>query len=239
MPAEARVIAVVLLTAAPDEVATFYAELFGWSPVETATATATVPGTFHSRWAPVLATDDPRRMSERLTDEGWAVLLELPVGLVITDPGGATSLLVESGASVPGLDYAPGSRIGGQPSWVQLNSDAPEAASAWLRSGLGWQVGNSENERFTYWRLLVDGEHHGGMMAVDERSGRDIRPSWQVYFHSDALGEHTRRLLERGGGVVVPETEIAAGRFVVARDPGGAVFALDDMRHDHGLGEGR
>lgn len=205
-------------------VATFYARVCGWDGRE-----ALDDPDQPAAWLPVLSVPAPEQLVPRVRDLGGTVA-RAGGHTLVADPHGATALLAADGRA-PGLPYAPMSRVHGAPSWVQLNTpDLAAAAHFWGRL-TGTTVGASDNEAFTYRRLVSGSAPQAGVLLIDERSG-DLVPAWQTYLHSDDLPLAASRVVPEGGALDVPETRLAAGSFLVARDPAGAVVALDDMCHD-------
>jgi predicted enzyme related to lactoylglutathione lyase len=156
---------------------------------------------------------------------------------MVVDPLGATFLAVTSAQVTATITptlrpFDPNQSTPGALSWWQLNSTDPVRSLDFYTSVLGWAGGESDNDKFTYWRFF-NGQPlaHAGLMAVDERSGLDVPDGWQVYFHDDEVADAARRLVDLSGSVVVEPTEIVSGSFLVARDPAGHVFGVDRMTH--------
>lgn len=210
----------------------FYSHLLGWTvdPAgwsvdgDVVAHLTTGPGR-PSMWVPSAACVDPpstARRAERLGGEVFAT-----DGLWwVRDPIGAWMCLVADAPS-----YRPGDTRAGRFSWAQLNTDDPDRANDFYGQLLGWTVGASDNDKFTYQRFLLEGVAHAGLMVIDQRSG-DVPVLWQIYFRVDDPAVAARRVEQLGGRIVVPPTRIVAGRFTVVEDPSGVLFGLDTMTHD-------
>jgi hypothetical protein len=71
----------------------------------------------------------------------------------------------------------------------------------------------------------VSGETVAGI--CHRRAGNaDLPPAWIVYFSVLDLDRSVEVVLEAGGAVVSPSRTAGASRYVIVRDPAGAVFAL-------------
>jgi uncharacterized protein len=62
------------------------------------------------------------------------------------------------------------------------------------------------------------------MPLPDEAAGTPSH--WLAYFAVDDIDATQGRVTDGGGDVVVDQTRVPAGLFLVARDPQGAYFAL-------------
>jgi predicted enzyme related to lactoylglutathione lyase len=62
--------------------------------------------------------------------------------------------------------------------------------------------------------------------------GAPMPSHWLVYFGIDDLDSAAGQIDSSGGTIMVGPQEVPAGRFVVAQDPQGAIFALFAGRFD-------
>ena len=110
----------------------------------------------------------------------------------------------------------------------QLNTSDPQAAAGFYAGLFGWSASQVAPELGggpqAYWSLENDGRLNGGMMALPP--GGFAPPHWLVYFTVADLDAAAGTIAAEGGEVVVPAMAVPAGRFLVARDPQGAYFAL-------------
>jgi uncharacterized protein len=109
----------------------------------------------------------------------------------------------------------------------QLNTTDAGAAERFYTELFGWrfeQIGTPDRE---FWSIYNGDGLNGGMMKLDDQQAHAGVPShWLAYFTSNDLDASVTRIAELGGNVIVPPTEIPAGRLAVAQDPQGATFAL-------------
>lgn len=223
-----QIVAVCLVNGSRQQVDDFYVPLLGWSAKEAAPTAVELAGSRRG-WVPVVETDDPTALVTAAKDLGGGAV-DTDVGSLVTDPAGAGFLVYGGTGDAPGLAYQAGSRRPGRPSWVQLNSVDPDSSAVFLEAVLGFGLGPSNNDKYTYWQLVNDRRSpHGGLMKIDARSG-DVPPMWQVYFHSHDVPAAATAIEDAGGDILVPPTTITAGDFLVGRDPEGTVFAIDDMQ---------
>lgn len=105
--------------------------------------------------------------------------------------------------------------------WSDLSTTAPDGAEAFYRDLFGWTF-----------RELAPGYHGismGDLLIGGMRTMGQGQASWVPYFVIEDAEEAAARAGELGGRVVVPPTDVPAGRFVVAADPPGSVLGLVQM----------
>lgn len=111
--------------------------------------------------------------------------------------------------------------------WNELNTRDPDRATAFYSSLFGWTAKASEMDaEYTEWQ--VDGRSVAGMMRITPEMG-PVPPNWLTYFACDDTDDVCAKAGAAGGAVFVPPTDIPPGRFAVAADPQGAVFAVITM----------
>jgi predicted enzyme related to lactoylglutathione lyase len=146
---------------------------------------------------------------------------------VIADPHGAALALWQP------RDRA-GAEVVNEPgalSWNDLLTTDVDAAAAFYRDLLGWEV--EQIPGAPYWTIRNRGASNGGMMPMpDEPRAAGAPPAWNVYFAVADLDAALRTVQELGGALVAGPMEVPAGRFAVLRDPQGAVFSLVAGRLD-------
>jgi predicted enzyme related to lactoylglutathione lyase len=138
---------------------------------------------------------------------------------VLQDPQGAAFAVWQPKESI-------GARLVNDPGSLtmnQLNASSPQVAQDFYSDLFGWRF-DQVSEEPPYWGIYNGDRLNGGMMPLPEG---DPSPShWLVYFTTSDLDGDNSKIAELGGQVVVPPMPIPAGRFLVARDPQGAFFAL-------------
>lgn len=176
-------------------------------------------------WLSYVTVDDVDASAERAADLG-ATVVERPFDVadagrlaLLRDPQGAMLALWQAGGT-------PGARLVndvGAMCMNQLTTDDLAGATDFYRGLLGWEFTQVAPEPQPYWSISNAGRLNGGMMALPPGQAP---PHWLVYFTVADLDAATATIQRLGGAVVVPPTSVPAGRFVVARDPQGAHFAL-------------
>jgi uncharacterized protein len=237
-----------LATSDPEGAKAFYSGLFGWE-IEDMPAgqgqvysMARLDGKYVAamssdgaeegippHWNNYVTVASVNDAAGRARELGATVMLEpfdvLEAGrmAVIQDPTGAAICLWEP------RDHIGAQRVNdpGCLTWNDLSTTDPEAAERFYSELFGWafeQVGPPEVQ---YWVFANKGRRNGGMRKQGEDEvGQGVPPNWMPYFTVESSERATARVEELGGGVMVPTTEVPAGKFTVVRDPQGAFFAL-------------
>lgn len=113
----------------------------------------------------------------------------------------------------------------------QCNTSDPEAAQRFYTELFGWRVEPTGTEEQAYWGLYNGETLNAGMMPLPP--GSPAPSHWLVYFTVESLDAAASTIAELTGSVIVPPTVIpGGGRFLVASDPQGAVFALFEGQVD-------
>lgn len=112
--------------------------------------------------------------------------------------------------------------------WHELMTADTDAAKRFYGSVVGWSteawVGG--NPDYTVW--TADGAPIGGLMKLTpEMVSMGAPPSWTGYIEVDDADATVERIKQLGGSLVMgPHSAPGVGRFAIARDPQGAVFAI-------------
>jgi predicted enzyme related to lactoylglutathione lyase len=231
-----------LATTDPEGAKAFYGRLFGWEgedmPAgEGVTYTmyrlrghyvaASAPQMDDERaagipphWNSYVSVDDVDATAARVPDLGGTVLagpfdvFDAGRMAVLQDPTGAVLCLWEA-------RRMPGAGLVNDPGTLTMNSLATpdqERAAAFYSALLGWTFAELDPQ---YTQITVGDRLNAGM-----RPETGQPPHWLPFFtvtDADAAAQTAR---EAGGAVLVPPTEIPAGRFAVFTDPAGAAFAI-------------
>ena len=114
--------------------------------------------------------------------------------------------------------------------WTELATTSAEKAQAFYPALFGWTAQPSADPAMPYFEWVLDGNHFGGMMEINEHWGaawQDIPSHWMVYFMVKDVDERTSRAEALGAKIRVSPRDIPkVGRFAVIEDPQGAVFSL-------------
>lgn len=119
-------------------------------------------------------------------------------------------------------------RIHGTPIWFDLATDkgALDAAGAFYRDVLGWQIADSGMEGFTYHLAISDGDMVAGLMEKPDDAA-DMPPNWTLYFGVDDADAATETVRAAGGQVFREPADIpGTGRFAILADPQGTPFGI-------------
>ncbi len=199
-------------------------ELAGMGEMDDAMRASGVPPS----WSSYVTVEDLDAATDRARTLGAQILvppLDLTAGgeavgrmAILADPEGAAISLWQAGRHVgAGMTNEPGGF-----GWNELCSRDVDAARRFYGELVGWTFHGDEAG---YLEIRLDGRANGGILPWRPEMGA-MPPAWSVYFSVHDCDASTRRVQELGGQVLVPPTDIEAGRFSVVADPGGAVFDL-------------
>lgn len=238
-----------LMSTDPGASLAFYSALFGWTTTEMALGEM---GAYHmlaagdatfgglvpldashglpSHWMAYVGTHDVDATCTQVDAAGGRTCVpptDIPgVGrfAVVEDPSGAIFSPFTSGEPAPADDDGrpkPGTIV-----WNELMTSDPERMRAFYGQLLGWATeGVDMGPMGTYWLFKRGGEMAGGMMQMP--AGSPARPHWLPYVDVASADDAAARIPALGGAVLVAPTDIQDwGRFTVAQDPTGAVFAM-------------
>jgi predicted enzyme related to lactoylglutathione lyase len=226
----------------------FYSQLFGWTALEPSPdfggywmferAGAPVAGgmgsmgdlTADNSWKPYFCTDDIDAALKRADAAGATIqagamaVADLGVQAVLSDPTGAVLGLWQAGT------FGGFSVIGeaGAPSWFELQTNDPAAASAFYRDVLGYEftkVVDTEEFRYDTFRTAGTDEDLGGLV-----DGSQWLPAgaarWGIYWHVADARATAAQVTALGGTVRQGPDDTPYGVLVVVTDPAGAEFKL-------------
>jgi len=233
----------------PNAAAEFYGTLFGWEFNDMGTDAgnykiATLKGKsvagigeqqnkdMPPYWTMSISTDDVDTTVKAVTEAGGQVLATMDV----MDAGRLAVFADTAGASFSA--WQPNNHIGanlvnepGTFCWNELQTRQPaEEAKAFYTSVFPWEaetkaggtgMGPSE---YTEWK--VAGRSIGGMIGIDENWPAEVPNNWSTYFAVEDTDAAIEKVVELGGSVRMPATDIPIGRFAFVADPDGAVFGL-------------
>ena len=137
---------------------------------------------------------------------------------VLADPAGAVLCLWQAGTSI-------GAEVVNEPgsmSWADTATTDPEAAQAFYSALLGWSF-QQMSEEPPYWVISNGERSNGGMTAPPP----GVPSNWFPYFVAEDLDAAADTARAAGGDPFLGPVEVPnGGRFVIIRDPQGAVFGL-------------
>lgn len=180
-------------------------------------------------WTLYLATDDAEATAKHAAVLGGTVIYrnEDPGQghvLVLGDPSGAVIGFRQSTTDWSLATGLPGSLV-----WSELQTGDATAVDAFYAELTGveqTQIGDGDTYDYSVWSLGA-GQPVLGRAVVPP----DSPDHWLVHFGVDpsvGCDATVERARELGASVLLPPTDIPAGRLAVLADPAGAVFAVID-----------
>jgi uncharacterized protein len=183
----------------------------------------------HPAWLSYVTVEDVDAAASRAKELSANVITEpfdvMEAGrmAVLQDPSGAVFAIWQAKEAI-GAEVV---NVPGSLTMNQLNTTDTGAAERFYTELFGWRAEQVAAGEQAFWSLYNGDRLNGAMMALPDQQAKAGVPShWLVYFTSSDLDASVARIGELGGEVVVPPMPIPAGRFAIARDPQGAVFAL-------------
>lgn len=181
-------------------------------------------------WTAYVTVADVDKACTQATELGGTVMLpgtDIPkVGrfAVLQDPGGAVIMPFKGNNPPP--PETPSPAPAGFFCWNELLTGDPAANEAFYTEIFGWTVEqNSMPEMGTYWVFRRGDRMECGMMPMPPEAGAP--PHWLPYVAVGDVDQAAVKVGELGGKIYVQPTDIPQmGRFAVASDPQGAVFAM-------------
>ena len=119
-------------------------------------------------------------------------------------------------------------KIHGDLSWCELMTTDVEAAKKFYKELVGWTFEDMPmGEGGTYTVFKAGEQAVGGIMPMVKDLPPGVPPHWTSYITVKDADEVARKGEEMGGTLLVQVTEIPkVGRFLVLKDPQGAVLAF-------------
>lgn len=238
-----------LMTSNAERAQRFYAQLFGWTynkedmggpePYTMVFAGQQGLGGINAgcgdappQWTSYVEVADIRAAVDRVQALRGGItfpVTEIPrVGwfAVVQDPqGGHLSLFQNREDQDPVHMNQPLPTGPGTFCWHELLARDPLAAVEFYRGVFGWgHATHDMGEMGTYHLFTLGEEMVAGMMPMPPDAGGS--PAWLPYIAVEDVDASAARTVELGGTICVPPTDIPdVGRFSVATDPDGALFA--------------
>jgi predicted enzyme related to lactoylglutathione lyase len=122
----------------------------------------------------------------------------------------------------------------GTPSWVDLGTPNPAAASSFYNGLFGWDIQEGPPEAGGYRMCMLDGQPVAGL---GPQMNPNMPPFWTTYVTVSDADESAAAITSNGGTVIVePMDVLDVGRMAVAMDPAGAAFSVWQPRQHIGAG---
>jgi predicted enzyme related to lactoylglutathione lyase len=240
-----------LLTADAAATRAFYADLFGWNPLE---ASAEFGGYFMFErdgapvagcmpigpemgdaaapaWGTYLAVEDVRAAAEAAAGAGATVLqpaadvADLGGYALVLDPGGVRVGLWQA-YTFAGFGSAGPGTPPGAPGYFELHTRDYDASVAFYRDVLRWNAVERTEVPGLRYTTLGEGDAAAGIMDATDYLGEGDQPAWNIYFATEDVDAALGRVERLGGGVRYPAMDTPFGRQATVTDPGGALFKL-------------
>ena len=252
---------VELSTADVDAAKSFYGELFGWDSEDNeipetggvysmqqvngrnAAAITAQPEQQHEAGIPpnwfsyvtVASADDSAAKAKELgghVHAGPFDVMEAGRMAVVADPTGAMFGVWEAGESI-GAEIV---NVPGSLTWNEVATKDPEGAQSFYGDLFGWDFEKVETgpDGPDYWTITHEGAsngRNGGLRRqVPEEAG--VPPHVMPYFGTASIEDAVAKVQELGGSIMLPITEVPAGKFAGAIDPQGGHFMLFEGEFD-------
>lgn len=235
-----------------EKAKSFYAEIFGWEPVD-----VPMPGEGQAMYTLMKsAGDDVAGMYELSGPQFEGVPPHWLSYVCVEDADACAAKAAGLGATtmmepfdVPGVGrmaffsdltgahfavFQPGDHRGagstGNLGWVELHTRDVARARDFYAALFDWGV--KEDKAGSYTEFQLGGRSIAGMMAIPEERQEQVPDHWLPYALIDDCDAIVDRAATLGATIVVPSQDVPdVGRFAVFADPGGAHLAV--IRLDH------
>jgi len=147
---------------------------------------------------------------------------------VLQDPTGAVFCIWEAKKHI-------GAKVINEPGalcWTELTTSDTKAAEKFYTGLFGWTPKHSSpGAPMEYTEFSINGVPSIGMMAKPKEMPAHIPSYWMPYFQVSGVDASTAKAKDLGAHVMVGPQDIPnTGRFTIASDPQGAVFALFEFK---------
>jgi len=179
-------------------------------------------------WATYVNVDDADKTAEAVAAAGGTVMMP---PMDVTDVGRTAYFLDPQGApfGVWQARLHKGAALvneSGTLTWNELMARDIPGSKTFYSAVFGWDPNSVPFGAGEYTEWKVGGRPIGGMIEIDENYPPDLPANWLAYFAVDDCDAAVAKVVELGGEISVPPTDIPPGRFAVVADPNGGFFAL-------------
>jgi predicted enzyme related to lactoylglutathione lyase len=120
----------------------------------------------------------------------------------------------------------------GTPSWVDLGAKDVNAAAAFYKAVMGWDVRDLGPDAGGYGMFVLNGKQVAGVGPLQHEAQP---PAWSTYVSVDDADAAAARIEAAGGSIMLPPMDVMEeGRVAFAADPAGAPFGLWQPRNMKG-----
>ncbi len=234
-------------TSDPVDASRFYSGLFGWSIMEgppeaggyrmcmldgkpVAGLGTQMNTDMPPWWTTYISVADADETAAAIKEDGGSIFVEpmdvLDVGrmAVAADPAGAMFSIWQPRLHIgAGIVNDVNSFC-----WNELTTRDPQRSVEFYGAVFGWTANILPDVGVAnYTEFHVGGRGIAGMMPMAGDSWpADMPNHWMVYFAVENCEAAVALVVELGGAVMVPPTEVPPGKFAVVKDPQGAVFSI-------------
>jgi predicted enzyme related to lactoylglutathione lyase len=113
--------------------------------------------------------------------------------------------------------------------WNELATKDGAACTKFYCDLFGWTPHVQNFGPTTYTTFRQEGQDVGGLLQMTAEWG-DMPAHWMAYVGVPDVDACAKRIVELGGKVCVPPTDISVGRFAVVSDPSGATFSIITLK---------
>ncbi len=111
---------------------------------------------------------------------------------------------------------------------MELNTSDPKAAKKFYKGVFGWKFEDMKMQHGVY--TMIRDAAGKGVGGIQQNAMAKAPSSWLGYNSVPSIKRALKKVVGRGGKVLMPETAIPnMGSFAVCADPQGAAFALWQM----------
>jgi predicted enzyme related to lactoylglutathione lyase len=235
--------------------ARFYGELFGWETVPSEGPVEETGGYRMFRlggkevaglgpaqdgqppaWTTYITVADAAAAKEAIEAAGGSTVLE-PMAVmdagtmaVFTDAAGGAHFAVWQ----PGAHR--GAQVMNQPGGLTMNeldTRDVDGAARFYSDVFRWEFEPIEVDgQLVYGSFKLDGRLVAGLLPMGPQFPPEVPANWVPYFGVEGLDSSAELAVSLGGQSLMGPTAVPAGRFVVLRDPHGAVFCIFEGSYD-------
>jgi predicted enzyme related to lactoylglutathione lyase len=189
-----------------------------------------------AHWSSYVTVTNVDETTKKVVPAGGKVMKEpfdvMDVGRmsVIQDPTGAALCLWQAKKHI-GVTVKddPGALC-----WNEVYTSNTDRAGKFYSEVLGWKLEPHDmgpHGVYTLFKAPGTESSVGGMMGIT-KDMQGVPSHWCAYIATNDVDGSAKKVTDLGGKIVVPPQEIPnIGRFAIAQDPSGAVFALYKNAH--------
>lgn len=115
--------------------------------------------------------------------------------------------------------------------WYELMTDDPAVAKEFYHAIFGWRVDAGANAipGGTEYRMIgrSDGGNAGGVLTLSaDMMAQGMKPCWLAYVQTPDVDATAKAIVDAGGAIHMPPTDLPVGRIAMVSDPWGAMFYI-------------